>query len=315
MEVENVTVLLWDSLQNFNEFMTNWGFYNGESNIYNDVKQFQSEKEFVNKLNDTQPDENLVFCCHVNFGNLKEGYYLFKNSKIEQKFNIPDVYYISSGGDDAENALKKESVGKIIVRQYNDFEADIRLGRIKTFKKDELYPKARVKDKTLKEGIFLSHSSKDRVVVEKFRDLILIQGLGYNINHIKFTSSDITGVKGGISIPQDLKDFLINKNGFFIQFISEDYVKSRVCLNEEGAGWVLCPQNQFLSILIPPASIKSLSWIKSLDKGIKLDNSDSLKKMYFERKSFFDSSKFDELNFTKQVDCFVDWYNSTKPSH
>ena len=154
------------------------------------------------------------------------------------------------------------------------------------------------------------HSSKDRVIVEKFRDLILIQGLGYNINDIKFTSSDITGVKGGISIPKDLKDFLLERTGFFIQFISDNYKKSRVCINEEGAGWVLCPDNFFLSILMPPASSKSISWIKLLDKGIKLDNTISLKKIYFERKNFFNSNDFDELNFTKQVEEFVKWYKT-----
>ena len=251
-----------------------------------------------------------MFCCHVNLGNLKDGFYLFRNSRIEQKLNIPDVYYISSGGDDAENTLRNENVGKIIVRQYNDFERDIRLGNIKTFKKSELASISKHLNLNLKNGIFLSHSSKDRVIVEKFRDLILIQGLGYNINDIKFTSSDITGVKGGISIPKDLKDFLLERTGFFIQFISDNYKKSRVCINEEGAGWVLCPDNFFLSILMPPASSKSISWIKLLDKGIKLDNTISLKKIYFERKNFFNSNDFDELNFTKQVEEFVKWYKT-----
>ena len=31
MEPEKVTVLLWDSLKNFDENKTNWGFYNGVS--------------------------------------------------------------------------------------------------------------------------------------------------------------------------------------------------------------------------------------------------------------------------------------------
>ncbi len=308
METEKVTVLLWDSLKNFDENKTNWGFYNGESNIFRDVKQFQSEEEFKKIISDTKPESELVFCCHVNLGNLKEGFYLFRNSRIEQKLNIPDVYYISSGGDEAENTLRNESAGKIIVRQYNDFERDVRLGKIKTFKKSELSSIPPSLSSNVKKGVFLSHSSKDIKILKKFRDLILVGGLGVNLNDILLTTDEATAIKAGRSIPEEISHFLKNRSGLFIQFISDDYIKSRVCLNEEGAAWVLHDETNYITIILSGFTTSDITWVKTVDKGIKIENKNSLMNIYNDRKEFF--KNVNVTHFSNKIEEFLEFLKS-----
>jgi len=311
MDTQEIIILLWDSRKNFEENKTSWGFYNDVSNIFKNVYQFQSENEFNTILNSIDNKDKLIFCCHVNFGDITQGFYLFKNSRIEKEYNIPDIYYISSGGDDAETMLRDKNLGKINVRQYNEFERDVQLDKIKSFNLSDLKNEKIPNEQIKKKGIFLSHSSKDRVVVEKFRDIILIQGLGYNINDIKFTSSEASGIEGGINIPNDLRDFLNKKTGFFIQFLSNNYLESRICLNEEGAGWILCEEKFNLPLILPPSKSKSISWIKNADKGINIDDHTSLKRIYFDRKDFFESERIKEMNFTEKVDEFVKWYKNS----
>jgi hypothetical protein len=86
--------------------------------------------------------------------------------------------------------------------------------------------------------IFISHSSKDKLIVEKFVNEILILSLG--VDHLKIFCSSIEGL--GISSGEDFRQRIkkeINEAQMVIQIISKDYKSSEVCLNEMGAAWVL----------------------------------------------------------------------------
>jgi len=96
--------------------------------------------------------------------------------------------------------------------------------------------------------IFISHSTDDRPIVEKF--VTMLEQIGVKQNQL-FCSSI-----AGYGIPQgtgDLYDFIRNEmsndNLFVIMMLSQNYYNSPVCLNEMGATWV--KQSAYQSILLP----------------------------------------------------------------
>ena len=96
--------------------------------------------------------------------------------------------------------------------------------------------------------IFISHSEKDRPIVEKF--VTMLEQMGVKQGQL-FCSS-----VAGYGIPQgarDLYDFIRNEmsndNLFVIMMLSKNYYKSPACLNEMGAAWI--KQSTYQSILLP----------------------------------------------------------------
>ena len=104
-------------------------------------------------------------------------------------------------------------------------------------------------DKTYKAPkVFISHSTDDRPIVEKF--VTMLEQIGVKQDQL-FCSS-----VAGYGIPQgsgDLYDFIRNEmsndNLFVILMLSKNYYKSPVCLNEMGAAWV--KQSAYQSVLLP----------------------------------------------------------------
>lgn len=96
--------------------------------------------------------------------------------------------------------------------------------------------------------IFISHSEKDKPIVEKF--VTMLEQIGVKQRQL-FCSSI-----AGYGIPQgagDLYDFIRNEmsndNLFVIMMLSKNYYKSPACLNEMGAAWI--KQSTYQSILLP----------------------------------------------------------------
>lgn len=96
--------------------------------------------------------------------------------------------------------------------------------------------------------IFISHSTDDRLIVEKF--VTMLEQIG--LKQEQLFCSSITGY----GIPQgagDLYDFIRNEmsndNLFVIMMLSQNYYNSPVCLNEMGAAWI--KQSEYQSILLP----------------------------------------------------------------
>lgn len=56
--------------------------------------------------------------------------------------------------------------------------------------------------------------------------------------------------------------------------ISENYLKSSICLNEMGAAWVL--DKVTLPLLFPEIKFDEMGWLVESRKGIKLSNQESL---------------------------------------
>jgi hypothetical protein len=107
-----------------------------------------------------------------------------------------------------------------------------------------------------KKRIFISHASKDGVLIGKFVDSIFLLGMGMNSETIAYTSREDTGVPAGESIPQSIQNNIACAD-IVLLMISDNYKDSEVCLNEMGAAWAL--NKYIIQILLPNTSFDKLS--------------------------------------------------------
>lgn len=117
--------------------------------------------------------------------------------------------------------------------------------------------------------IFISHSSKDKEIVDQFVDKILHLGLAILPNDIAYTSREETGVIAGFDIQNFIKTNI--KGCDFVFFmISSNYKKSEICLNEMGAAWAL--DKRIIPIVFPDVDFESIGWLLIAKKGFKLND-------------------------------------------
>ncbi|MCU7836486.1 MAG: toll/interleukin-1 receptor domain-containing protein [gamma proteobacterium symbiont of Taylorina sp.] len=84
--------------------------------------------------------------------------------------------------------------------------------------------------------IFISHSSGDAKIVEKF--VGLMESIGLTNEHIFCSSVPGYGIPLGENIYDYLKKEFEDSNLFVIFILSDNYYKSVSCLNEMGATWI-----------------------------------------------------------------------------
>lgn len=125
--------------------------------------------------------------------------------------------------------------------------------------------------------VFISHSSKDKKLLDEFVDKILKLGCGLSNENIVYTSLHSTGVKLGEGIPEFIKQNLKTSN-LILFMISSNYRESEICLNEMGAAWAL--ERKTLSILLPNTPFEKLGWLSSFDKAIKIDDEEGLDTLF-----------------------------------
>ncbi|GAA3732908.1 hypothetical protein GCM10022422_14380 [Flavobacterium ginsengisoli] len=110
-----------------------------------------------------------------------------------------------------------------------------------------------------KQDIFISHSGKDRQIVDDFIDLILQNALNVTVDRIFCSSTDGTKIKSGTdwrdSILKALQEAKIN-----FLFISPNYKESEVCMNEMGAAWVTSAK--VIPLIIEPINYKTVGVIQ-----------------------------------------------------
>jgi len=82
--------------------------------------------------------------------------------------------------------------------------------------------------------IFISHSSKDKAIVQLFVDDVLQLGAGIKPEQIFCTSIEDMGIKNGDDIRKHIHQNIKNADYSFL-LISNNYKKSEICLNEMGA--------------------------------------------------------------------------------
>lgn len=86
--------------------------------------------------------------------------------------------------------------------------------------------------------LFISHASKDKLLIDRFVDLVLDTGCSLNRDEIFYTSDPDLGIKPGKDfidyIKQNLEDATL-----VILMISPNFYNSVFCLGELGATWAL----------------------------------------------------------------------------
>lgn len=303
----NTILLFWDDQENFKNDVTKRKI---GIDLFQDVKLIESLEDLKQILDSADKDQQYLFLIHLHHSENNKGYDTFKNSSIVRYFPALKYHLISSAP--RRTIYEKDGNSTLDVYSYDNYHDKIS-NMFAPQTKEQIVANSVLatarKEGTSKNGIFLSHTSADRNIVEKFRDIVLQSGLNYDITRIKFTSEENHGLAGGINIPEDLRSFLREDMGLFVQFISPDYFKSRVCLNEEGAAWCLMDELMFLPILLPPATSKDIAWVKVVNKGIKVSNKDSLMNFYQDRKSFFGDVNITHLN--KKIEEFLEYVVSS----
>ena len=118
--------------------------------------------------------------------------------------------------------------------------------------------------------IFISHSSKDKDIMEKFTDYILQLGIGLSHEDIFCTSIEEMGIRNGEDIRQHIKDNVQGADFSFLM-LSKNYKKSEICLNEMGAVWAV--DNRVRYYLLPNVDFKEIGWLCETNKAEKLYDS------------------------------------------
>lgn len=286
MRSQNINLLVFDEEQHFNSNL----IFLGESN-FKTIACVESIKDVESQLRKFHDDEFVYLIVHVFYTKEIKGIKEYKVSGISDNFKKIGELFVSDGDQETiRNQMIKRNILEIDkLKQYFEIKKELNKEDFIVYTKKEIENK---NDKPLvkknkiakKNGVFLSHSSKDKVIVDNFKEHILRLGLEISIAKIKFTSSEKGGIPAGVNIPNNLKDFMNNKMGLFIQFISNDYVESRTCINEEGAAWCILDDIMFISISLGKYG---RSFIKESNKSIMIDSEESLQNIYENRKKFF----------------------------
>lgn len=127
--------------------------------------------------------------------------------------------------------------------------------------------------------IFISHSSKDKPIVQLFVDDILQLGIGLRPEQIFCSSIEDMGIKNGEDIRRHIHDNIKGTDYSFL-LISNNYKKSEICLNEMGAVWVY---NKNVKLyLLPNTNFKNIGWLCDTRMAEKINDSIALDKLYEE---------------------------------
>ncbi len=168
--------------------------------------------------------------------------------------------------------------------------------------------------------IFISHSSKDKVVIDQFVDKILILGCGINEEDIFCTSIEGLGIKTGLDFREHIKESLLKSDYSFL-LISNNYKKSDICLNEMGASW----SQDSISVkpfLFPDIGFDSIGTLYSVKQASKINNSSALDELFEEltvrykidkKVSRWNKSKEDFLDYIKTFESQESNYISPSP--
>ena len=146
--------------------------------------------------------------------------------------------------------------------------------------------------------IFISHSSKDKILIDYFVDKILILGCGIDEEEIFCSSIDGLGIKTGLDFREHIKSTLQQSDYSFL-FISENYKRSDICLNEMGASWVQ-ENTEVKPFIFPNIGFDSIGTLYSVKQVAKLNKKSDLDEL------------FDELSKRYGIDRKISRWNKYK---
>ena len=151
--------------------------------------------------------------------------------------------------------------------------------------------------------IFISHSSKDADIIEKFSDHILQLGIGLSHEDIFCTSVEEMGIKNGANIREHIKRTILSADLSFLM-ISKNYKASEICLNEMGAVWATDTRVRYY--LLPGVEFKEIGWLCDAYKADKLSDAVVLDTLEKELTDFYGLRPKDGL-WSRQRQNFRDY--------
>jgi uncharacterized protein yddK len=152
-------------------------------------------------------------------------------------------------------------------------------------------------------NIFISHSSKDKNIIQSFVDNILRLGIGINAKDVFCTSIEDMGIKNGESIKHHIQENIRKANISFLM-ISDNYKTSEICLNEMGAVWAY--SNNVKLYLLPNTQFSSIGWLYNTHLAEKITDPISLDKIQEELKQICSvQNNFHIANWSRQREKFL----------
>ncbi len=153
---------------------------------------------------------------------------------------------------------------------------------------------------------FISHSSNDKDIIEKFVDHILQLGIGITTEDIFCTSIEDMGIRNGEDIRKHIHENIRNADYSFLM-ISKNYKASEICLNEMGAVWAY--DNNVRLYILPDVDFKEIGWLCNTRKADKINTPvplDALHKEMIEYYGLIDKGE----TWSRQRETFIKYINS-----
>lgn len=164
------------------------------------------------------------------------------------------------------------------------------------------------KKDVISKRIFISHSSKDKVIIEKFVDHILQLGIGIKAEDIFCTSIEEMRILNGEDIRKHIQENIRTVDYAFLM-ISKNYKASEICINEMGAVWAY--DSNVRLYLLPDADFKNIGWLYNTKKADKLNESVTLDALQKELTEYFGLPD-KGIAWSRQRETFLNYINSIK---
>jgi hypothetical protein len=225
-------------------------------------------------------------------------------------FNITDENLGSLQEDVEQNIRKMKAFlegGKINQRFYQSIGSNVTdkfLIENSQGEKNSANGKSLLKSKA-KSKIFISHSSRDKVIADTLINHVLLLGMGMDRSEIFCTSTQGTDIKSGEDFKKAIFDELKEAKAV-IQIISPEYKKSEVCLNEMGAAWALTPV--VIPLIAPPFNY-DVGFIHANTQQTMLNSKEDLLKLYDGYKGDIFPKDLSSSVLVEQIDYFVEFIN------
>jgi hypothetical protein len=138
-------------------------------------------------------------------------------------------------------------------------------------------------------SVFISHSSRDKYIIDQFTEKILILGCGLRDGQVFCTSIDGLGIKTGEDFRNHIRQNILTAK-FSLIMVSENYKRSEVCLNEMGASWAI-EKIKVKQLLFPKLGFESLGLLLNVQQASQIDNSANLDELFEEITDYYQTDK------------------------
>lgn len=290
----HVTLVFFDEKDNFEKSLPQIG-----KEMYEDVQNFENFKDFKNFMeNPANNNISILLFIHVFRLENCKGHKEATKHLIKREYPNLKIHWVTSDkpGETSDLINERNNTYRYDeIPEFIDSKHLIPVRISETKKTDPI-----IKD-VGKEFIFLSHSLKDERLVTSFFEYILRLGLNISKENIFYSSHPTSGIPTGEDIPDELKTAL-EKMTIFIQYVSNDYKESEVCLNEMGAAWLKLSKNRIITLKAPDIGFSDLGFLNIQRIGLCINKKEDLHKIISDYGKFFDCNPAD---YYKKVDKFL----------